>query len=59
MPHVKIWIRRPRRVVVAAIAAIAFLMLTVAVGICAWKTVDPTYVYVVGAIWAVAPPVWF
>ena len=58
-PHPKIYSTRPTVVLVAAWLAIVLLAVTVAVAVCAWNSKDPTFLYILGAIWAVAPPVWF
>lgn len=55
----KIYANRPAWLVVAALAAIALLLATAWVAVCAWHSHDPRRLYVLGAIWAVGPPTWF
>jgi hypothetical protein len=51
--------KSPTVVVAAAFASIGLLLLTIAVAVDAWMTCDPTFLYIVGAVWAVGPPSWF
>jgi hypothetical protein len=43
----------------AAIVAIGLLLITLFVCVGAWNNKDPRGGYVMGAVWAIIPPLWF
>lgn len=59
VPQPVIYSKRPKRVLAAAIAGVALLLVTPVFAVIAWHQKDPTRLYILGAVWAVAPPVWF
>jgi len=59
VPQPVIYSKRPKRVLAAAIAGVALLLVTPVFAVIAWHQKDPTKLYILGAVWAVAPPVWF